>query len=158
MSVQLTSASVWSEVERNNFAVLGMVTARHQARTVGIVYVVDDRRLYIGAGRDQWKVKHITQNGDVSMTIPIAKRVPLMPWVKIPAATITFSGTAQVLEDHQLDEPLFEQLHRHDAERSGWRAIEVTPHGHFITYGIGVSLWTMQSPDRSRARVPVGAA
>jgi hypothetical protein len=26
-----------------------MVTARHQARTVGIVYVVDDHRLYIGA-------------------------------------------------------------------------------------------------------------
>ena len=50
MSRQLTSASVWNEVERNSFAVLGMVTARHQARTVGIVYVVDDHRLYIGAG------------------------------------------------------------------------------------------------------------
>jgi hypothetical protein len=41
------------------------------------------------------------------MTIPIAKRVPLMPWVKIPAATITFSRTAQILEQHQLGEALF---------------------------------------------------
>lgn len=155
MNLQLTSASVWNEIERNNFAVLGMVTAGHQARTVGIVYVVDDHRLYIGAGRDQWKTKHIAHNGDISMTIPIAKRVPLMPWVKIPAATITFSGTAQILEKHQLGEALFNKLYRHDAERGGWCAIEVTPQRDFITYGIGVSLWAMRSPDRSRARVPV---
>lgn len=50
MSEQLTTESIWDEIDRNNFAVLGMVTARHQARTVGIVYVVDDHRLYIGAG------------------------------------------------------------------------------------------------------------
>jgi nitroimidazol reductase NimA-like FMN-containing flavoprotein (pyridoxamine 5'-phosphate oxidase superfamily) len=157
MSPQLTTASVWKAIERSNFAVLGMVTAQHEARTVGIVYVVDDHRLYVGAGRDQWKIKHIAQNRDVSMTIPIAKRVPLMPWVKIPAATITFSGTARILEQHQLDEALFEKLYRHDAERGGWCAIEVTPQRHFITYGIGVALWAMRSPDRSRARVPVDA-
>ena len=157
MSDQLTTRSVWDQIDSNSFAVLGMVTARHQARTVGIVYVVDGRRLYIGAGRDQWKTKHIAQNGDVSMTIPIPKRVPLMPWIKIPAATITFSGTARVLEAEQLDEALFEKLYRHDAERSGWRAIEVTPRGHFITYGIGVSLLAMRHPDQARARVPVGS-
>ncbi len=155
MSDQLTSASVWDEIDRNNFAVLGMVSARHQARTVGIVYVVDGRRLYIGAGRDQWKIKHIAQNGDVSMTIPIAKRVPLMPWIKIPAATITFSGTARVLEEDQLGKALLDKLYRHDADRSGWCAIEVTPQRDFITYGIGVSLLAMRSPDRARARVPV---
>jgi len=156
-SVRLTSESVWNEVERNNFAVLGMVTARHQARTVGIVYVVDDRRLYIGAGRDQWKTKHITRNGDVSLTIPIPKRIPLMPWIKIPPATITFSGTARILEEDQLAGALLEKLYRHDADRSGWRAIEVTPQRHFITYGIGVSLLAMRSPDQARARVPVEA-
>lgn len=157
MSLQLTSASVWNAIERNNFAVLGMVTARHQARTVGIVYVVDGRRLYIGAGRDQWKSKHIARNSDVSMTIPIAKRVPLVPWVNIPAATITFSGTAQILVQHQLDPALFDKLYRHDADRSEWCAIEVTPQRNFITYGVGVSLWAMRSPDRSRASVPVDA-
>ena len=155
MSPQLTTASVWNEIERNNFAVLGMVTARHHARTVGIVYIVDDHRFYIGAGREQWKTKHIARNSDVSMTIPIAKRIPLVPWVKIPAATITFSGSAQVLEKDELDATLLERLYRHDSDRSGWCAIEVTPRRDFITYGIGVSLWAMRSPDRSRARVPV---
>ena len=158
MSEQLTSAAVWEEIERNNFAVLGMVTARHQPRTVGIVYVVDDHRFYIGAGRDQWKTKHIARNGDVSMTIAIPKRVPLMPWVKIPAATITFSGTARVLEKDDLNDALLEKLYRHDADRGGWCAIEVTPQRDFITYGIGVTLLAMRSPDRARARVPVEGA
>jgi len=155
MREQLTSTSVWDEIECRNFAVLGMVTARQQARTVGIVYVVDDHRLYIGAGREQWKIKHISGNGDVSMTIPIPKRVPLMPWIKIPAATITFSGAAHVLEADQLGKALVEKLYRHDADRSGWRAIQVTPQGHFITYGVGVSLLDMRHPDRARERVPV---
>ena len=155
MSDRPETNSIWDEIEGNNFAVLGMVTARHQARTVGIVDVVDGHRLYIGTGRDQWKSKHIAQTGDVSMTIPIPNRVPLMPWIKIPAATITFSGTAHVLEADQLETALFDKLHRHDAERTGWRAIEVTPNGHFVTYGIGVSLLEMRHPDRARARVPV---
>lgn len=148
---------MWNEIERNNFAVLGMVTARHHARTVGIVYVIDDQRLYIGAGRGQWKTKHIAQNSAVSMTIPIARRIPLLPWIRIPAATITFPGSARILEKDQLDGTLFERLYRHDSDRSGWCAIEVTPRQAFITYGIGVSLWAMRSPDRSRARVPVDA-
>ena len=29
--------------------------------------------------------------------MPIGKRVPLMPWIKVPAATITFCGRADVL-------------------------------------------------------------
>ena len=89
------------------------------------------------------------------MTIPIAKRVPLVPWVKIPAATITFSATAQILEKNQLDAALFDKLYRHDAARGGWCAIEVTPRRDFVTYGIGVTLWAMRSPERARARVPV---
>ncbi len=157
MSLDLTTESVWNEIERNNFAVLGMVTARHHARTVGIVYVVDGHRLYIGAGRDQWKTRHIAQNGDVSMTVAIAKRVPLMPWIKIPAATITFSGTARILEKDELGKALLEKLYRHDADRGGWCAIEVTPRRDFITYGIGVSLLAMRSPEQARARVPVEA-
>ena len=158
MSGQVTSASVWNEIGRNSFAVLGMVTARRQARTVRIVYIVDNHRLYIGAGRDQWKTRHITQNGNVSLTVAMPKRVPLMPWFKIPAATITFSGRARILEKEQLDGALLEKLYRHDADRGGWCAIEVTPQDDFITYGVGVSLWAMRSPERARARVPVEAA
>lgn len=155
MSLHLTPHQVWENVEKNSFAVLGMVTAKGEPRTVGIVYIVDDRRLYIGAGRTMWKVKHIERNPHVSLTVAIPKRVPLMPWIKVPAATITFSGTARILEKQDVGPDLLERLYRHEEGRDGWCAIEVTPAKDFITYGVGVSLLTMRSPAKSRSRAPV---
>ena len=155
MSLQLTSQQIWEEVEKNTFAVFGMVTAKGEPRTVGIVYIVDDHKLYIATERAQWKTKHIQRNPHVSATIPIPKRVPLMPWIKVPAATITFSGTAQILEKQDLGAELLKKLYRHDEGRGEWCAIEMTPEKDFITYGVGVSLLTMRSPARSRSRAPV---
>ncbi len=81
-----------------------------------------------------------------------------MPWIRIPAATITFSGTATVLDRSELAAGLFEKLYRHDEERSDWCAIEVVPEKSFVTYGVGVSLLQMRSPDKARGRAPVSTA
>jgi hypothetical protein len=97
MTLQLSADQVWEAVEKELFAVLGMVNATGEARTVGIVYIVRDRKLYIASESDTWKVRHVAANPHVSLTIPIAKRIPLMPWIKIPQATISFSGTARVI-------------------------------------------------------------
>ena len=155
MTRQLSSQQVWAEIQQNVFAVLGMVTANGEARTVGIVYVVDDRKLYIASERSAWKAKHVRRNPHVSLTVAIPKRVPFMPWIDIPAATITSSGTARVLDADDLSEELFHKLHRHDEDRGEWCAIEVTPEKHFVTYGIGVSLLDMRFPDKARGRAPV---
>lgn len=155
MAQHVTSDEVWREIEKANFGVLGMVTARGQSRTVGICYVVDDRKLYIGASATQWKTKHIEQNASVSITIPIARRVPMLPWIKVPAATITFSGTARVLGKDEIAAPLFEKMYRHDEDAGDWCAIEVSPRKDFITYGIGVSVLQMRFPAKSRARAPI---
>lgn len=80
---------------------------------------------------------------------------PLMPWIRIPAATITFSGTARVLDRSEMSDELFEKLYRHHQDRSEWCAIEVTPARDFVTYGVGVSLLEMRFPDRARGRAPV---
>ena len=80
MTVQLKADQVWEAVEKELFAVIGMVTANMEARTVGVVYVVRDRKLFIGTDRETWKVRHIANNPHVSMTIPIAKRIPLSSW------------------------------------------------------------------------------
>jgi hypothetical protein len=34
---ELTSSQVWAEIEKQMFAVLGMVTAKNEARTAGVV-------------------------------------------------------------------------------------------------------------------------
>ncbi len=161
MTVQLTADEVWQAIEKEVFAVLGMVTARGEARTVGIVYVVRDRKLYIGTDRDAWKVRHVSTNPHVSMTIPIAKRIPFLPWIKIPSATITFCGEARALSAEETPPETLQAVFRgmaEDDERVATSClIEVTPVKEFITYGVSMSLMQMRDPKKARGRVPVGA-
>ena len=155
----LTSAQVWDEIEKQLFAVVGMVTAKNEARTVGIVYIVHQRKLYFGTAKTEWKTRHIAQNPHVSLTIPIAKRIPFLPWIKIPSATITFAGTAKVLEPESVPREVVQALHQGienaPETNSSSAIIEVTPTKEFITYGVGVSLQTMRDTVKARGRVSV---
>lgn len=159
MSIQLTTGQVWQEIEQNLFAVLGMVTPQGEARTVGIVYVIDDHKLYIGTQKAAWKAKHIARNPHVSLTIPLAKRIPFLPWIKIPAATITFSGVAKVLENSEVKADVLKKLY-HDVVKdekvlAESCVIEVSPQEDFITYGVGIPLMQMRFPEKARGRVAV---
>ncbi|MEZ4736456.1 MAG: pyridoxamine 5'-phosphate oxidase family protein [Caldilineaceae bacterium] len=161
MTLQLTTDQVWKEIEQNLFAVLGMVTPSKEARTVGIVYVVQDRKLYIGTQKQSWKVKHIAQNPDVSLTVPIAKRIPFLPWIKIPAATITFAGEAKVCENSEVNANVLKSLYRgvvkDEQAMAASCVLEVTPQGEFITYGVGIPLMQMRFPDKARGRAAVAS-
>jgi hypothetical protein len=156
---EITSNQVWEEINKQVFAVLGVVTKNDEARTVGIVYVVVDGKLYISSGKQAWKVRHIAQNPHVSLTVPLHKRILFMPWIKIPAATITFSGEARLLDYDAVSDEAIQKLFRGmklpDAEKDDMQIIEVTPVGDFITYGIGVSLMDMREPEKARGRVAV---
>jgi hypothetical protein len=126
---------------------------------VGIIYVVRERKLYIATRKDAWKARHVAQNPHVSLTIPIAKRIPLLPWFKIPAATITFQGEAQVVDAQSVDADILQAIFRgmvNDEELLANSAvIVVTPVGEFITYGVGVSLMQMRDATKARGRTPV---
>ena len=138
-----------------------MVTPKGEARTVGIVYVVHGRKLYIGSQKETWKVKHIRHNPHVSLTVTVAKRVPLLPWIKVPAATITFAGEAKVLESREVKADVLKALYRDVVKDEKAMAescvIEVTSVGEFITYGVGIGLMQMRFPDKARGRVAVAS-
>lgn len=156
---EINTIQIWEQLNKQLFAVLGMVTKKGEARTAGIVYIVDDGKLYISSKKQAWKVRHIAQNPHVSLTVPIHKRIPFIPWIKIPAATITFSGEARLLaydavSDETL-EKLFRGLELSDEQKENTQVIEVTPVGHFITYGVGVSLMDMRDTEKARGRVAV---
>ena len=159
MTPQLTREQVWQEIEKELFAVLGMVTVHNESRTVGIVYIVRDHKLYIGTGVESWKARHVRENPHVSLTFPVAKRIPLMPWIKIPAATITFSGFADVQDATDAPRDLLQAIYRGKADDQKMMAdscvIEVTPEKDFVTYGIGISLMQMRFPEKARGRVSV---
>lgn len=156
---ELTATQVWDEIEKQIFAIVGMVTAKKEARTVGVVYTVREHKFYFGTSKTEWKTRHIAQNPEVSMTIPIAKRIPYLPWIKIPAATITFAGVARVLDLQEAPEDVVQALHdgiemTSDASSSSV-VIEVTPKMDFITYGVGVSLQGMRDTEQARGRIAV---
>jgi uncharacterized pyridoxamine 5'-phosphate oxidase family protein len=157
---KLTKEQVWNDLRKELFAVLGMVNAQEEARTVGIVYIVHEQKLYISTRTTEWKTRHVRNNPNVSMTVPIAKRVPFMPWIKIPQATITFSGKARVFAARDVDMEILHALLRggeNDPENlTVLSVLEIEPQGEFITYGIGVPLMQMRYPDKARGRVPVG--
>ena len=159
MTQQLTTDQVWQDIEKELFAVIGMVTAKGEARTAGIVYIVRDRKLYISSGKEAWKVRHVEGNPNVSLTIPIAKRIPIMPWIKIPAATITFSGTARLMITVDASPALLRAVFHTMADDQEVLAstilIEVTPKDDFVTYGVGIPLKEMRPPEKARGRSPV---
>lgn len=158
---QLSTEQVWQAIEKELFAVVGMVTTHDEARTVGVVYVVRDHKLYFATDKDAWKTRHIADNPHVSVTIPIAKHIPLIPWMKIPAATITFCATAKILDAGDTSAEVLQAIFRGmtaDAEKlAGSCVIELTPEKDFVTYGVGVSLVQMRNPEKARGRAPVTA-
>ncbi|MBI2816353.1 MAG: pyridoxamine 5'-phosphate oxidase family protein [Acidobacteria bacterium] len=91
---RVCSDQVWREIEKQIFAVIATVTPHGEPRTAGIVYIVRNRRIYIAIGRDSWKARNIAGSPNVAMTVTVAKRIPFFPWIKIPAATISFHGEA----------------------------------------------------------------
>lgn len=159
MTQQLSSQLVWQSIQKEIFAVLGMVTAGGEARTAGVVYVVHDLKIYIVSKKDAWKVRHVARNPHVSITIPIAKRIPFMPWIKIPAATISFNGVGKVLAAEAVKPEVLRALmggvQPDVATLSEVRVLEIEPAGEFVTYGIGVSLMDMRDPTKARGRAPV---
>ena len=159
MTLQLTAEQVWQVIDKELFAVVGMVNANNEARTAGLVYIVRERKLYLSTGSDTAKARHVAANPHVSVTIPIAKRVPIMPWMKIPQATITFQGTAHVCGAGEAMPDLLQKLlgpMANDQELiAGSCLIEIVPEGEFVTYGIGVRLIEMRDPNKARGRAPV---
>ncbi|NNL48986.1 MAG: hypothetical protein HKO76_11555 [Acidimicrobiia bacterium] len=157
----LTTAEVWDAIANDGmFGVLAFVNRRGEARSVGVIYVTHDRSLLISTARDTWKVRHTAANPNVSMTITFPKRVPFLPFIRIPAATITFSGTAEILDvpdaPFEATRKLLRGLDFEGEPIDDHVIIRVTPRGDFVTYGIGMPITQMRSPEKARDRVPSG--
>ncbi len=146
-------------IKKELFGVLGMVTSKGEARTVGIVYIVHNQKLYISTEKELGRRATSQKNPHISITVPIAKRIPFLPWIKIPAATITFSGLAAVTEPENVGKDILYSLLRgleNDEELLATMCvIEIEPVGDFITYGVGIPLMQMRDTEKARGRVSV---
>ena len=156
---EVTTAQVWAELSKQVFAVVGMVSARGQGRTVGIVPMVHEGAIWFLSKDGEWKTRHLRANAEISVTVPICKRVPFVPFVKVPAATITTAGTASVLARVQVPDEVWRALTRgielDDAAEAAHVGVRIVPHGDFVTYGVGTSLLGMRDTEKARGRAPV---
>jgi hypothetical protein len=159
--VDLTTEDVWRVLKKQNFMVVGMVSARGQARTAGVVPYTVNRTLWFTTNDVEWKARHIAVNPEVSVTVAIPKRVPLLPWIKVPAATITFSGVAEVVPADRMPDVARRALTKGVKQPVGGShgtllGIGIRPVGDFITYGVGVSVVKMLDPMAAAGRAPSG--
>jgi hypothetical protein len=158
---RLSSAQVWDVITRNSFAVVSHVTPEGAPRSSGVVYTAIGHRLFVAVGKNSWKARHIARAGQVAVTVTVRRGGPLALLFPIPPAAISFHGsasvhqpgtlpTAQVVEALQKLAPMLPPHQRDEVA-----VIEIMPEGHFLTYGIGVSLMQMRDPAQASARVPV---
>ena len=158
--VSPTTAQVWDALDDGFFGVLAFVNRSGEPRTTGVCYVVDGRSLYVSTDRTMWKVRHIAANKNTSMTVTLPKRVPFLPFVKVPAATITFKGEAEILDVADIDPSVFQRLPR-GGERdpdviANTAIIRIIPRGEFVTYGIGMPITQMRKHDAAHGRAACG--
>ena len=100
-----TTEQVWKEIEDAIFGVLAFTNAKGEPRTAGVCHVVDGRTLLIASAAESWKVRHIAVRPAISMTVTIPTRVPFLPFLKVPAAAVTFNGIADGDLDNEIIVP-----------------------------------------------------
>lgn len=159
--VKLTTDDVWRVLAKQNFMVVGMVSARGQARTAGVMLYTVDRTIWFTTDDDTWTAHHIAVHPEVSVTVAIPKLVPLLPWITVPAATITFSGVAEVRPADGMPavarDALTKGLKPVKGNSDGpLLGIGIRPVGDFITYGVGVPVYKMLDTEAARGRAPSG--
>ena len=153
-----SAQDVWRAVSRASFAVISHVTPAGAPRSSGVVYVMSGDRMYVVVAEDSWKARHIAADGIVAVTVPIRRGGLLSLLFPIPPATVSFPAVAVVHPGTALaGEPRLARLVPPE-RRTGCAVLEIRPTGHFLTYGLGVSLLRMRDPAFARARVPIGPA
>jgi len=157
LSSRLDREQVWRALAKASFAVIGFVTHSGEPRSSGVVYAVEDGRLYTAVAPDSWKARNIANGTQVSVTVPVRRGGVLSLVVPIPPATISFHARAVVHPAGSLDiGSLSKKLASLVPEkRRAGSLLELIPEGVFLTYGIGVSLMDMADPDVALARVPL---
>lgn len=153
----VTTAQVWRALEKASFLVLAYITPAGEPRSSGVVYAAVDRRLAFVVAADSWKGRHIRDGDTVAVTVPIRRGGLLSLVAPIPPATVTLRTRARVRPPASLErDALAPKLARLlPADLRNAILIELEPFGHFLTYGVGVSLREMIKPELARGRVPV---
>jgi hypothetical protein len=128
------------------------VNAAGHARTAGVVIATARPHVQVMSGRHEWKVRHIEGNPHVSVTVPIPERIPLLPMIKVPAATFTFHGTARLVGPSNAHPDVVTALTGGLETARDMTVVEIAHEGDFVTYGIGMRVQRCATPSSPAAK------
>ena len=142
-----TGETIWHEITKSSFAILGYTTPAGDPRSSGVVYKTRAGRMYVVVAADSWKAKHIAIAGRVSVVVPVHRGGPLALVAPIPPGTISFHAEATVRELNQSElGPLWDELAPllPEGRAAHARLIELVPTGQFLVFGVHVPLMKMR--------------
>jgi general stress protein 26 len=160
----VTFEVVLSHIRRRDFGVLSTVSNERKPHAVGVNYGVSrpgrDLVIYVMTRRHLQKARNIAQNPDVSLVIPLTRR---LLWF-VPPPTIQLHGRAEIVDwtDEEGTDVFrhfwmgrrileaYQASHRRGETRICF--LKIMPDPVIYTYMVGSSIWQV------RARMESGAA
>lgn len=133
--------AVLEEMANQSFLVLATTSAEGRPHAAGVVYALVDGTFYLNTHGMSVKARNIRENPNVAINIAITK------YPVGPPLTVQFQATAELLptEDPEIQHLLaagkLTPITSHgELENPGGCFVRVTPHGRYVSYGIGISL------------------
>lgn len=165
---QVTFGIVLKQLRKRDFAVLSTVDENGIPHSAGVNYGVSrqgrDFALYVMTRRHLKKTRNIEQNPNVSLVIPVTRR---LVWF-LPPPTIQLHGTAEILDwtDAEGTEVFqhfwmgrrilkaYNESHRGGETRICF--LKITPDPVIATYMVGYSIWEVRKHmEAASARVVI---
>jgi general stress protein 26 len=161
---RVTLELVLSHLRTRDFAVLSTVSKENTPHSVGVNYGVSRPGrhfvIYVMTRRHLQKARHIAQNPNVSLVVPLTRR---LLWF-LPPPTIQVDGRAEILDWTDEDgtdvfrrfwmgrriQEAYQESHRRGETRICF--LKITPDPVVYTYMVGYSVWQV------RRRMESGAA
>jgi nitroimidazol reductase NimA-like FMN-containing flavoprotein (pyridoxamine 5'-phosphate oxidase superfamily) len=143
----LSFRQVERELRKRTFAVLSTVSRTGRAQSSGVLYGVSPPGapfgIYVISGRNHAKVRNIAANPNVSLIVPLFRRVLCF----VPPACIQIHGTAEVLEaTDELAQQTFRTSYAlrtipylDSANHGNACFVRIQPDPLINTYGVGFS-------------------
>jgi hypothetical protein len=141
-------------IRKNRWLTLSTSSPKGVPQSSVVVYASDGYIMYILTGKNTVKIRNITMNPRVSVTIPFYKNTLHRMISFAPPAAISFRARAEILDfgDSTATE-LYQKVLNfklpEDVEDNGvW--LKLTPGNSATCFGVGVSLLELRDPEKAR--------
>lgn len=140
-------------IRRNRWLTLSTTSPEGKPQSSVVVYASDGYTIYVLTGKGTAKIRNITRNPRVSVTIPFYKSLIHRLITIAPPAAITFGARAEIREFHDgeaiefYERTLKFKVPEDVTEDATW--LRLTPRGSATCHGVGIRLWELRDPEKA---------